>query len=215
MTDTPDTPDASAAEEPAPAQVLELSGDEAAALADLAAMFEELQTALVCCERLMAELGAKNGQEPDTVTIESLWTTTLLCYARCFATGSEHGTRLTEEDLDATGLQGKVREWHQKLVALKDHYTDPTANPRESFSVGASQDSDGEPNGIAITSNPEPIPDEQTVRQTGAIAYALSKLIDERVSERQKELLEATQSMSRDELAKLPRIQVNTGAGDS
>jgi hypothetical protein len=212
MTDTPDTPDASAAEEPAPAQVLELSGDGAAALADLAAMFEELQTALVCCERLMAELGQKNGQEPDTVTVEALWTTTLLCYARCFGGGD---TRLSEEDLDATGLQGKVRDWHRMLIRLKDHYTDPTSNPRESFSVGASQDSDGEPNGIAVTSNPEPIPDEQTVRQTGAIAYALSKLIDERVSERQKELLEATQSMSRDELDKLPRIQVNTGAGDS
>jgi hypothetical protein len=210
MTDTPETPDASSRQEQAPAEVLELSGDDAAALADLAAMFEELQTALVCCERLMAELGQKNGQEPDTVTIESLWTTTLLCYGRCFATGTEHGTRLTEEDLDATGLQGKVRDWHAMLLRLKEHYADPATNPRESFSVGASRDAGGEPNGIAITSNPEPIPDEQTVRQTGAIAYALSKLIDERVSERQKALLATAQAMSRDELDELPRIQVNT-----
>jgi hypothetical protein len=209
--ETPDTPNSSAAEGQGPDEVLQLSGDEAAALADLAAVFEELQTALVCCERLMAELGQKNGQEPDTVTIESLWTTTLLCYARCFATGAEHGTRLSEEDLDATGLQGKVREWHAMLLRLKAHYADPVTNPRESFSVGASQDAEGDPNGIAITSNPEPVPDEQTVRQTGAIAYALSKLIDERVSERQKALLASTQAMSSDELAKLPRIQVNAG----
>jgi hypothetical protein len=213
MTDTPETPDASGAapQDQEPAEVRELSGDDAAALTDLAAMFEELQTALVCCERLMAELGGKNGQEPDTVTIESLWTTTLLCYARCFAAGAEHGTRLTEEDLDATGLQGKVHEWHSMLLKLQAHYADPLKNPRESFSVGASRDSEGEPNGIAITSNPEPIPDEQTVRQTGAIAYALSKLIDERVSERQKALLSSVQAMSRDQLDKLPRIQVNTG----
>ena len=82
---------------------------------------------------------------------------------------------LTEEDGTgtATGLPGDVLGWHRALLQLRDRYADPAVSPRESFSVGASQDASGHAEGIAVSSARQPPLDEVSVRQTGAVAYAL------------------------------------------
>ena len=72
-------------------------------------------------------------------------------------------------------------EWHKVLLELRDHYADPAVNPRERFTVGVTQDASGPPSGVAITSVRQPLVDDLTVRQTGAIAYALSGLVDGRI----------------------------------
>ena len=77
-------------------------------------------------------------------------------------------------------------EWHRLLLQLRDHYADPAVNPRERFSVGVAQDAHGTPSGVAITSARQPLVDDLTVRQTGAIAYALSGLVNERIESRQR-----------------------------
>ena len=66
-----------------PAVVRRLDDPAAAALAELVEVFEDLQTVLRCCERLVTELAAEG--EPDPVVVEAVWTTALLSYARCFA----------------------------------------------------------------------------------------------------------------------------------
>lgn len=81
---------------------------------------------------------------------------------------------LTERDVVDTELQGKVLEWHKVLRQLRQHYADTAENPRERFVVGVALDADEQPNGIAVTSTPQPPLDDLTVRQTGAIAYGLS-----------------------------------------
>ena len=68
-----------AARERADRRPTQLGTPAAAALADLAATFEELQTVLGCCERLVA------SPAPDELVAEALWTTALLSYTRCFA----------------------------------------------------------------------------------------------------------------------------------
>ena len=110
-------------------------------MADLAAIFEDLQTTLRCCERLGVRAGFGEA-EPDDLTLEAFWTTAVLSYARCFS-HHEGGTNLTLDDVTATGLAGDVLGWHQVLLRLRDHYADPAVNPRETFSVGVSQDAYG------------------------------------------------------------------------
>lgn len=190
----------------APTAVRQLEMPAASALADLAGMFEDMQTVLRCCERLVSELSDADG-EPDEVIAESLWTTALLSYGRCFTAG-QRGMALTEDDVKKLELQGDVLEWHKVLQRLRDHYASTAANPRERFSVGASQDSDGSANGIAITSARQPIVDDRTVRQTGAIAYELSRVIDQRITDQQARVLANAQGMSKDELDRLPLIEV-------
>jgi hypothetical protein len=189
------------------AAVRRLDTLDARALADHAAIFEDLQTVLRCCERLVAELGSGR---PDDLALEAFWTMAVLSYTRCFSTRAS-GAGLTADDVTATGLQGDLLGWHDVLVKLRDHYTDSQVNPREEFSVGVSQDNDGKANGIAVTSAPQARVDDITVRQTGAIAYALSKTVDERIGKRQKAVFDSLGSMTRAELDKLPMVDVAVG----
>ena len=52
---------------PTPAVVRRLDSTAAMAMADLAAIFEDLQTTLRCCERLVSEL-ASGEAEPDDLS---------------------------------------------------------------------------------------------------------------------------------------------------
>ena len=185
----------------APTVVRALTTPAAAALADLAAVFDDLQTVLSCCERLIAT------PPPDEVVAEALWTTAVLSYGRCFAPGPR-GMGLTEADLAATGIEGAVTDWHAMLLRLRDHYADPAVNPRDRFCVGVSRDGDGRPAGVAVTSVRQPLVDEVTVRQTGAVAYALLRLVDGRIEEHQRRVFAAAGALSDAELEKLPEVEV-------
>ena len=189
---------------PPPAVVRRLKSPAALALADLAALFEDLQTALRCCERLVTEL---NTREPDDLALEAYWTTAVLSYARCFTPG-DRGVGLTEADITATGLAGDVLGWHRVLLQMRDRYSHPAVNPRESFSVGASQDRTGHADGVAVTSARQPPLDEVSVRQTGAIAYALSGLVDERLTAQQGIVFTAVAAMARPALDVLPMLHL-------
>ena len=196
---TPDVP-------PTPAVVRRLDSTAAIAMADLAAIFEDLQTTLRCCERLVSEL-ASVEPEPDDLTIEAFWTTAMLSYARCFS-HREGGTNLTPEDVTATGLAGDVLGWHQVLLQIRDHYADPAANPRETFSVGVSQDAYGKANGVAVTSSKRPTLDDLTVRQTGAIAFELTRIVDRRIAEHQEAVFGEVGTMTKSELDGLQLVEV-------
>jgi hypothetical protein len=189
-----------------PATVRRLDTPDALALADLAAIFEDLQTVLRCCERLISELGTSRG-DPDELTLEAFWTVAVLSYMRCFATRAS-GTALTPDDVTETGLNGDVLGWHKVLVQLRDQYADAASKPREGFLVGVSQDAEGLANGIAVTSAPQPRVDDVTVRQTGAIAYALSGIVDARIAKRQAAVFAALGPMTKAELDRLPLVEV-------
>jgi hypothetical protein len=191
-----------------PTTVRRLGTPAAQALADLASIFNDLQTVLRCCERLVQELAGR----PDDVVMEGVWTTALISYARCFTSGNR-GMGLTEEDVKSTSLPGEVLEWHKVLRQLRKHYADPAKNPRERFEVGATEDSDGKANGVAITSTPQPPLDEVTIRQTGALAYRLSTLVDQRITEHQERVLAAANALAPVDLKKLPLIDVSTPEG--
>ena len=202
-------PSADRSAEAPPSVVRQLGSPAALALADLAALHEDLQTVLRCCERLVQELQPRPGG-PDDLALEAYWTTAVLSYARCFATGAR-GTGLTEHDVTATGLPGDVVGWHHVLLALRDRYADPAVNPRESFSVGASQDSGGHAEGIAVASARQPPLDEVSVRQTGAVAFALSQAVDEKLAAQQAVVFTAVAAMARPALDKLPLLHLVVG----
>jgi hypothetical protein len=191
----------------APHTVRRIGSPAAAALADLAAMFDDLQTVLLCCERLVSEVRPGVGKQVDEVVVESLWTTALISYSRCFA-GGERGMGLTEDDIEGLELQGEKLAWHRMLRKLKKHFADPAANPREEFTVGVAV-AEGTPIGVAITSTRQVPVDEQTVRQTGALAFSLHQLVDARIAEHQATVLTGAATLSANELETLEEIEVS------
>ena len=190
-----------------PAIVRRLKGESSSSLAGLVATFEELQVVLRCCERLVTALAASEGDGSDEILVEGIWTMALLSYARCFSDGAD-GVRISEDDLTSVQPQAGVLEWHKLLLQLRDHYADPATNPRERFTVGVTQDSAGAASGVAITSVRQPLVDDLTVRQTGAIAYALSGLVNARIESQQQKVFEELKLRSRVYLDKLERLDV-------
>jgi len=203
-----------------PPVVRRVGSPAATALADLCAVFEDLQTVLRCCEVLVASLavgavgaGGPAARGSDPVTTEAVWTTALLSYARCFSAGedegdSRHGAVLTEDDVAATQTGAEALEWHRVLLRLRDHYAHPSVNPRERFSVGVAQGVDGAAAGVAITSIRQPLVDDVTVRQMGAVAYALSTEVDARIGTGQERLFEHLKEVPPAELDELPTLDV-------
>ncbi|HEY3606165.1 MAG TPA: hypothetical protein VGL06_01630 [Pseudonocardiaceae bacterium] len=186
-----------------PGTVRHLDTPAANALADLASMLDDLQTILYCCERLVAELDPTTDA-PDPLVVESVWLAAVRSYGRCF-TDAGRGMALTEDDVTGTSLQGEVLEWHRLLRRLDEHYR---SYPHGQLSVGAAVDPDGQATGIAITSVDQPPPDDRTVRQTGAMAYELSQLVERRMADQQERVLTAAKALSATELGRLPLIDI-------
>jgi hypothetical protein len=204
-----------------PPVVRRVESPAATALADLCAAFEDLQTVLRCCELLVASLavGANGpaGRGADPVTTEAVWTTALMSYARCFSTGEDEGdgtgdgrpvAALGEDDVTATQAGAEALEWHRVFLRLRDHYANQSVNPRERFSVGVAQDTDGAAAGVAVTSIRQPLVDDVTVRQMGAVAYALSAVVDARIGTGQERLFEDLKEVPPAELDQLATLDV-------
>ena len=194
----------------APSTVRELELPEAQELARLAAVFEDLQYVLKCCEHLVTALGSPDAGpvrvQSDDALVEALWTGALIGYTRCF---SGRTAVLMDADLKELDLEGDVTGFHEMVKKLRDHYASRHTNPRESFTIGAAQNNDGRPNGIAVVSTPRPIVDDTTVRLLGRVAYALSGLIDARMQETQNRVLGAAGKLSPAELARLRIVHLS------
>ncbi|HEY3464586.1 MAG TPA: hypothetical protein VGL47_05600 [Amycolatopsis sp.] len=187
---------------PSSARLLATPG--ALGLADLVAIFDDLQFTLKCCERLVAELARPRV---DAVLVEALWVSALNSYARCFRTG-DRGLHLTVADVEATGVPGEVVEWHELLGRIRDFSLDGPVNPRETYAVGVSQSAEGQAAGVVVTSAPRPLVDDVTVRQTGRLAFELSRQVDTRIQEHQKTVFAAASKLTPAQLGALPTVEV-------
>jgi hypothetical protein len=188
-----------------PTSVRRLDIPGAGELAGLAAVFEDLQYALRCCEHLVSQLGRRGGS--DVVLVEALWTGALLAYVRCF---SPRNAVLTVADLEEVEREheGEFRKLHDVLLQLRDHLASRHVNPREAFTIGAAQDADGTPTGIAVVSSPRPLVEEPTVRMLGRLAYLLAGRVNARMQERQRDVLSEAAALTPKELSGLPLVHL-------
>ena len=204
MADDMAGPNGAASTATAPSTVRRLDSPEAAALAGQAAVFEDLQYVLRCCEHLVSALGSA---EPDPALVEALWTGALIGYVRCF---SGRSAVLTDADVNELKLDGDVAEFHSMVKKLRDHYGSRHVNPREAFTIGAAQSNDGRPTGVAVVSTPRPLVDDITVRLLGRVAYALSGLLDARMQDGQAQVLAAAGKLTSTELSRLPLLHLSS-----
>lgn len=189
---------------PTPTSVRTLDSVEAAELARLSSVYEDLQYVLRCCEHLVSALSTSTV---DDALVEALWTGALVGYARCF---SGQTKVLTDADLGELNLDADIQPTHAALKRLRETYASRHVNPREAFTVGAAQGPDGRVNGIAVTSTTTPAVDDQTVRLLGRIAYALSALLDARIQRVQQATLAAAAALTPDQLTRRPEVQLST-----
>jgi hypothetical protein len=185
--------------------VRRLDGNEAEELAGLAAVFDDLQYALRCCEHLVGVLAQP---APDEALAEALWTGALVAYVRAF---SPRAKLLTDDDLAELKLDGDVVGFHKALLRLRDYYASRHVNPRESYTIGVAQKNNGSAAGVAVVGAQQARVDDTTVRQLGRIAYGLSGLVDDRMQAAQQRVHVAAQSMDAARLSRLPLVNVSVG----
>jgi hypothetical protein len=195
--------DEAAPNEAAPNAVRQLDGTEAVELAGLAAVFDDLQYALRCCEHLVGALGVP---APDPVLTEALWTGALVAYARAF---SPRAKVLTDDDLPELKLEGDVVGFHKALLRLRDYYASRHVNPRESYTIGVAQKNNGAAAGVAVVGAQQEGVDDTAVRQLGRIAYGLSGLVDARMQAAQQRVHVVAQGLDAARLARLPLVNVS------
>ncbi len=187
-----------------PQAVRRISTPDSSELARLAEIFGDLQFVLRCCELLVGQL-ALPPDRSDEAAVEALWTAALVAYVRCFS-GQARG--LKDSDVDALELEGEVGEFHKQLRRLRDHYASRHVNPREKITIGVAQGRDGQAEGVAITSAPRPPVDEVMARQTGQLALALARRVEERMGALQEKVFQAAKAMSPGLLGALPLIEL-------
>lgn len=182
--------------------VRRLDGSEAVELGALAAVFDDLQHTLRCCEHLV---GVVTRLDADPALVEALWTGALVAYARCFSARTKvlTGGHLAELELD-----GDVAGFHRALLQLRDHYASRHANPRETYTIGVAQKNNGTAAGVAVIGAPQPGVDDTAVRQLGRIAYGLSALVDARMQAAQQRVHLVAQGLDARRLAALPLVDV-------
>lgn len=185
-----------------------LETEPAARLIAEVTALEDLHTVLQCCERLITDVVLAPPRPPGlNAVVESLWRTSVLAYQRCFV-GPEPA--LAEQDvLDTHPDHPEVAQWHRALIGLLLPEPGPAG---QTCAVGVVREESGAPLGIAVTAADLALPDEVIVRAAGALAYALSTVLDARLDEHQASLFEQVSAMSPAELDRLPRVETTTGA---
>lgn len=195
-----------------PNAVRKLDAPESEELAQLAAVFEDLQYVLRCCEHLVTALAAPDAGPVQVATddalVEALWTGALIGYVRCFSARIGILSDDDVKELELPGTEITAEDFHAMLKKLRDHYASRHVNPREAFTIGAAQANDGSLMGVAVVSAPRPIVDDTTVRLLGRIAYSLSGYIDGRMQEAQNKVLGVARDMSTLQLSSLPLVHL-------
>jgi hypothetical protein len=185
-------------------------------LADQAAIIQDLQFVMECCKRLLIELD-KSDEERDAVVPLALWSSALVSYARCFATGKRFG--LTVEDVKSLPLEGEVVNYHKWVIAERNKSTKHTSNPFEAAVVGAALSppaaSKRQVEGIAILSMSRVLVNHTGVRQLGGLASELAKQTAEKAQVQQDVVLAEAQRQDVDRLYELPPLRTHPQEDDA
>jgi hypothetical protein len=185
-------------------------------LADQAGIIQDLQFVMECCKRLLTEL-ARPEKERDPVVPLALWSSALMSYARCFASGKRFG--LTPEDVSSLPLQGEVMKYHKWVIEERNKHTRHSANPFEVARVGAAlsppEKTARQVEGIAILSMSHVLVDDTGVRQLGGLASELAKQTAEKAKTQQDVVLADAQRLSVDSLYELPALRTGAPGEDA
>lgn len=182
--------------------IAEVDYEEARKLADLGAIIQDLKFTMETCSRLK-KLLEENSQ--DILLIESLWTSALIRYARCFASGKRFG--LSESVFN--GLEGEPHKVHKMYIDLRNKHIAHSVNPFEQMKVGlilsSPSSSERKIIGVATMAMRHISPDIEGVHQLGLLAKVILEKVCEIAKQYEKKTLERGRGIPIDDLYKRAR----------
>ena len=170
---------------------------EAKILADLETIAQDLGFTMQTCSRLKVLL---REESKDSILIESLWTASLIRYARCFTSGKRYG--LTEAMFE--GLQGEPIKVHRMYIDLRNKHIAHSVNPFEQMEVGlVLSPKNGHKKkiiGVATLSMRLITLDVEGVHQLGLLSKVILKKVCEIAKQYEQKTLEIGKTLPLDEL---------------
>lgn len=182
--------------------IAKADSSEAQKLADLAAMIQDFRTIMQACSRLK-NLLEENSK--DHLLIESLWTSALIKYARCFATGKRFD--LSKDIFQ--NLQGEPLKAHQFYIDLRNKHIAHSVNPYEQMEVGFILSFANAPEkkivGVSTLAMRHIVSDKNGVQQLGMLSKIAYDKICSMAKESEQKVLEEGKKIPIDELYKIAR----------
>jgi hypothetical protein len=168
----------------------ELRTPEAEHLGDLSLIVLDLRSTIDICRRLLEEL---QKDDQDAILIEALWTSALVKYARCFASGKRFG--LDEKIFEH--FDGDPIGAHRYFIDMRNKHIAHSVNPFEEVRVGVVLSApSAQPltvQGVAVLSRKLISTDVDGVRNLVTLASALHKRVAELAKQEQDGLLKWAQ----------------------
>jgi hypothetical protein len=185
--------------------IVRYKSKEAAAIAELFSIRQDLLLTEQICERLLSVLQAPSN---DAVLVEALWSAALVRYARSFTTGK----RQTLNPSLVAHLPGDPMSDHIYYKNQRDKFIAHSVNPFEQSVVGlVLSPPDSETRqvlGVADLVLRQISDDKQIIRQLGTLANEMRKQIESQIDDGKKKLLMSAKQEQMDDLYRLEPMEL-------
>ncbi len=175
-----------------------LDGPHAARLADLASVLQDLRFVIGSCDRL--EPLVADDADSDPVLVRALWSSAVVAYSRCFATGKRLG--LSEADVEA--VEGDALKVHNYFREMRDKHIAHSVNPFEEIKVGALLGNDDDGNfgvvGVGYIAMSHVSGTPEGVNNLRLLSTQLAKRVSELGEDATTEVLAEAQTLDIEEL---------------
>lgn len=198
-----------------PQTVFEMRTPDARAVADLLAIRQDLTFVWEACDLLLDLPTDDPGLRP--VLTRALWSSALIAYARCFATGKRLG--LNDEDVRRVPKGTEAFEFHRKMLELRNKHIAHSVNPLEFIKIGIMvgslrREDDEGITGLAALFGASWDPHPTSVDSLRRLAEALLEVVMNRAEEQTPALREAAEKMGLEAVKRWPELVYEEGAVD-
>jgi hypothetical protein len=192
--------------------VVEVEFDEVKELADLIGLHNDLASVVEMTRRL-SEMLRQDEQDQDGLMVKSLWTSALVTYIRCFASGKRYG--LTESIYSE--LPGEPTTTHKYYKDTRDKHIAHSVNAFEETVIGiilSNEESQPiEVLGVANLTVHRISDSVEGIDQLGVLAEFARRYIAQKGQEVQDKILNKAKSLTTEQLRALPRLGVMPQGG--
>jgi hypothetical protein len=158
---------------------------------------------------------SSSGASPQRdVVIRSLWTTALVTYVRCYASGTRYSLQV--QDLTEEYPQGNLAELHDYFKNLRDKHVAHSVSPLETFGTGVKlvQEADGRlrvadlATAHATYGHPT---DAESVETFRTFVWYVREVVSKRFRDAKRRAREKAETLSQEQLRSLQPLELRPG----
>jgi hypothetical protein len=198
-----------------PQTVYEMRTPDAREVADLLAVQQDLTYVWEACD-LLLDLPTDDPGLRKLLT-RALWSSALVAYARCFATGKRLG--FNDDDVQRVAKGNKAVKFHRKMLDLRNEHIAHSVNPLEFIKIGImvgslSRDDEEGVTGLVTLFGADWKPHPTSIDSLSRLAEGLLGVVMDRAEEQTPALRETAQETGLETIKRWPELVFERGSID-